>query len=76
MASAAQIDPGEIVSEWVTEAMASANVNPAELSRRSGVPVMTIHNIIHQKQKRGCRVDILIVLIASCGLTFRVVKPQ
>jgi hypothetical protein len=58
-------------SEWIIKAMAISRVTMPQLSRNSGVPVMTIWNIARNKQKNGCRSDILFLLLKSCGLKLR-----
>lgn len=67
MAGTAQVD---YASDWINRAMLLASVTCSQLSRKSGVPVATIQNIIHRRQKNGCRVDILFLLVKSCGFTF------
>lgn len=80
LATAAQIDPNELVRSWVTKAMLLADLNAAELSRKSGVPRETIDNIIHHKHKNGCRIDVVVNLLFYCGFTFQdfesVVRPR
>ena len=71
MAGISQIVTSEIASDWVMKAMVLADLDAANLSRKSGVPLMTIHNIIHNRNKNGCRTDILVVLVRACGFTFR-----
>lgn len=79
MAPTTKINPKALASDWIIKAMASANLNVNELAQRSGVSRPTIYKIIQHKQKDGCRLDMLILLVHSCGLTFRefesVVKP-
>jgi len=57
-------------ARWVEQAMKCARLSVPELAERSGVPQMTIRNILHQVQKGGCRVDLLFRLLECCG--FRV----
>jgi hypothetical protein len=70
MAGTAQVITNGLASEWIIKAMAHASLkSAAELSRKSGIPEMTISNIINHKQKNGCRLDIVLALVESCGLT-------
>jgi hypothetical protein len=65
--------------DWLIAAMMMAQINVAQLSKRSGVSPMTIWNILNRKQKNGCREDILFLLVRGCGFTFRdfrsIIKP-
>jgi hypothetical protein len=71
MAGATQVVSGDLASEWVTRAMESASLNVSELSRKSGVPRETIYSVIQHRQKNGCRMDIFLTLLESCGVTLR-----
>jgi predicted transcriptional regulator len=70
-AQARQINSNKLASDWVMKAMALAALSRGEVSRRSGIPEMTIYNILHQKNKTSCRLDTLVLIITSCGFTFR-----
>ena len=77
MARRQQVAP--TAREWVVNAMMLARITVPELSKRSGVSVMTIWNLLNHKNKNGCRDDIMFQLVRSCGFTFRdfesIVRP-
>jgi hypothetical protein len=71
MATGTQIDPNELAAEWVTRAMEEAELSVGDLSRKSGVTKVAINNLIKHRIKNACRFDTLVLLVYSCGLTFR-----
>jgi predicted transcriptional regulator len=71
VAISTQIVSGDLASDWIIQAMAAASLSVSELSRKSGVPRETIYSVIQHRQKNGCRLDIFLTLLESCGVTLR-----